>query len=99
MSFKKEKYNVCTLKFHELVFSIIISRYDSFDILSVTTCWLTKKELYRKDTKDVSEKASVEVFSQFKESDSHSWSEFLYVVIQFASIKFENCLFIIYINF
>ena len=53
------------------------SRYDSFEILSVRTCWLTKNELYKNDTKDVSENASVEVFSQLSESDSQSWSEFL----------------------
>jgi len=77
ISFKKEKYNVCTLKFQELVFNIIISKYESLVILSVTTCWLTKKELYRNETKDVSEKEIVADFSQFNESDNHNWSEFL----------------------
>ena len=38
ISFRNEKYNVCTLKFQELVFSIIISKYDNLEILSVKIC-------------------------------------------------------------
>ena len=60
-----------------MVFSIIISKYDNLEILSVKICWLTKKELYKKEIKEESEKESVAVFSQFNESDNHSWSEFL----------------------
>ena len=65
------------MKFHELVFRIMTSKYDNFEILSVKTCWLTKNELYKNDTKDVSENANAEVFSQLRESDNQSWSEFL----------------------
>ena len=99
MSVMNEEYSVCTLKFKEFVFKIIISKYDNFDNLSAITCWLTKNELYRKEKNEVSEKDNIPVFSQFSESESHNWSVLVYVFIQFVSKKFENCLVIMYVNF
>lgn len=49
-----------------------------------------------KDTKEKSEVAMVDILSQLSESVNHNWSEFLYVDIQLASLKLENCLIILY---
>lgn len=48
---------------------------------------LTKKELFRKDINEKSEISIPDMLSQFKESVSHNWSEFLYVCIQVESKK------------
>ena len=39
------------------------------------------------EASDQSEETSIEVFSQFKESDNHIWSDDLYVDIQLFSRK------------
>ena len=46
-----------------------------------------KEELYKKETKEVSDKAIVEIFSQFRQSFTHNCSLLTYVDIQLASEK------------
>jgi len=48
-------------------------------IESTSKCWLTKKELLIKDKNEKSAVKRLDSLSQFKESVSHNWSEFLYV--------------------
>lgn len=54
---------------------------------SVNKWWEMKEELYKKETKEVSDKAIVEIFSQFKQSFTHNCSLLTYVDIQLASEK------------
>jgi len=46
-----------------------------------------KEELYKKDRNEVSDRAIVEIFSQFKQSFTHNCSLLTYVDIQLASEK------------
>ena len=80
--------NKYSLKFFEAVlFSNITSKWDVFEIESITICWLINDDWNKNETKDQSEATRVEVFSQFSASDNHAWSVDLYVWSQLDSIN------------
>ena len=63
------------------------SSVENLVILSVNKWWDMNEELYIKDKNEVSDKAMLEIFSQFKQSFTHSCSLLTYVDIQLASVK------------
>jgi hypothetical protein len=63
------------------------SRVENLVIASVKRWCDIKEELYKKDKKDVSDSAILEIFSQFKQSLIHNCSLLTYVDIQLASVK------------
>lgn len=65
----------------------IKSSWDSLVIESTSKWEFKKKELFRNETNEKSEMITFDILSQFNESVSHSWSEFLYVWIQEESKK------------
>ena len=73
--------------FEEVLLSNMTSRWDVFEIESITICWLIKDDWNTNDTRDQSEATKVEVFSQFSASDNQAWSVDLYVCNQLDSIN------------
>ena len=55
----------------------IKSSWENLVIESIKKCVFTKNELVIKDKKEKSEISMPDILSQFKESVSQSWSEFL----------------------
>ena len=94
-SFITEEYNVWISFVFELALINIVSRCDSLEIWSIAKCWFIKEDWNRNEASDQSDDTNIEVFSQFKASESHIWSEDLYVDIQLFS-KNEFKVLIIY---
>ena len=65
-------------------------------VMESTNKWVfTKKELFKKDKNEKSDIITLDILSQFNESVSQSWSEFLYVWIHVESKKLLK----LFINF
>ena len=81
------KKRVLNEKVKLVEYSKTMSSSDSLVMESTSKCWFTKKELLIKDRNEKSAVSKLDNLSQFRESVSQSWSEFLYVWIQVESVK------------
>ena len=85
VSYIKESYKNCGVRIWVFTCISIASSVDSFTTKSVKNTFDKKDDWNMKENIDQSNVAKVAVLSQFNESDSHIWSESVYVDIQLFS--------------